>query len=89
MQKVFNQRFFVKATLIFFLSLFHVGTVYPIGLSFGTSVADYDIKVQENFHNLFTLGIIGAQSWSKSGYFMIFSIFNQLYIFVLRKTFSC
>ncbi len=74
------------------LNSHYVGTVYPIGLSFGTFVADYHINlhVQENFHNCFTLGIRGAQSWSKSRNFMIFAffaIFGQLWIFVLRATF--
>ena len=74
------------------LNSHYVDTVYPIGLSFETFVSDYhiNVQVQENLHYLLNLGIKDAQSWSKSGNFIIFAffaIFNQLHNFVLRATF--
>ena len=74
------------------LNSYYVDTDYQIGLFFGTFVANFYIKVQVqvNLHYLFTLEFKCAQSWSKSGNFMIFAyfaIFNKLYNFVLRATF--
>ena len=56
------------------LNSHYVGIVYPIGLSFGTFVADYHNNVHEQL-NMFSLGIRGAKSWPKSVNFMIFAIF--------------
>ena len=78
---------------VIILDVNYVSTVYPIGLSFGTFVNYYHINVyiQEHFHNCFTFGITGAQSWSKSRnltIFTIFAIFGRFWIFVLRATFG-
>ena len=74
------------------LNSYYVGTVYPIGLYFETFFADYhiNVQVQENLHYPVTSGIKRAQSWSKSGNFIIFAffaIFNKLYNYLLRATF--
>ena len=63
--------------LVISLNAHFIGTVYLIGFSFETFVSDYhiNVQVQENLHNLLTLGIRGAQSWSKSVNFMIFEFF--------------
>ena len=61
------------------LNSHYIGTVYPIGLSLDTFVADYHINVQmkKKLYYLFTLGIKGAQSWSISGSYMIFAFFSD------------